>query len=399
MLYLDHAATTPVRPEALKAAWPYLTDEFGNPSSVHEAGLRAKAALDWARQTVATELGALPDEIVFTSGGTEANNLAIKGIALGQPRGRHIVSAGTEHSSVLACLEYLERVHGFEVTLLPVDAEGRISATDLRAALRPNTTLVTLMLANNEIGTAHDITQLAAVAKEFDVPFHTDAVQAAGWFDLNVKELGVQALSLSGHKFGAPKGSGLLYVSSGLQLEPVIHGGGQEGGLRSGTQNVAWAVAAAVALQLTNTGKFVAISTDDAPATGNTGGRSSRTAMARAVTSAFIDGVLSVVPRARLTGTTADSGERHPAIASFTFEGLNGETLLLELEQAGVICSSGSACSAGSTEPSHVLITMGLDADICRTVVRFSFGHDANSDQATQALVALKKAVAKVSGL
>jgi len=385
MLYLDNAATTPVKPEVLKAAWPYLTDEFANPSSVHEAGLRAKAALDWARQTAAVALGVQPDEIIFTAGGTEANNLAIKGIALGQPRGRHIISSPTEHSSVLACLEFLERVHGFEITLLPVDEAGGIDAADLRASLRPETTLVTLMAANNEIGTVYDIPALAAVAADFAVPFHTDAVQAAGWFDLDVKSpagvvSGVQALSLSGHKFGAPKGSGLAYIASQLQVEPVLHGGGQEAGLRSGTQNVAWAVALAVALQLSQK-------------------PGEATARTRATSASFIDGVLATIPRAQLTGPNPESGERHPGIASFTFEGLNGETLLLELEQAGVTCSSGSACSAGSTEPSHVLLSLGLDLDVCRTAVRFSFGHHASADEATVAIAALKRAVERVAGL
>ena len=380
MLYLDNAATTPVRTEALKAAWPYLAEEFGNPSSVHEAGLRAKAALDWARQTCATYLGVHPEEIVFTSSGTEANNLAIQGMALGNPRGKHIISAATEHSSVLSCLNYLERIHGFEITLLPVSQTGQISPEALQAALRPDTTLVTLMLANNEVGTINPISQLAGIASGQGVPFHTDAVQGAGWLDLNVSKLGVQALTLSGHKFGAPKGSGLAYLSSSLQVEPVTHGGGQEAGLRSGTQNVAWAVALAVASQLLAE-----------PA--------AEAAKARAVTATFIDGVLSQFPAARLTGPTPDSGERHPAIASFTFDGVNGETLLLELENAGVTCSSGSACSAGSTEPSHVLTALGLEPDLCRTAVRFSFGHDATADQATQAIETLKQALRRVANL
>ena len=250
MIYLDHAATTPVRAECLKAAWPYLTDEFGNPSSVHETGLRAKAALDWARQACADFLGARAGEIIFTSGGTEANNLAIKGTALANPRGRHIVSSPLEHEAVLACLRYLEQFHGFEVTLLEPSSDGQISPMVLRTALREDTTLVSLMYANNEIGAINDIAALAAEAAKVGAAFHTDAVQAAGWFDLNVAALGVQALSLSGHKFGAPKGSGLLWLSPGVAAEPVLHGGGQEHGLRSGTQNVAWAVALGVACQL-----------------------------------------------------------------------------------------------------------------------------------------------------
>ena len=383
MLYLDHAATTPVRPQALQAAWPYLTEQFGNPSSVHEIGLQAKNALDWARQTCAEHLGALPEEIVFTSGGTEANNLAIKGIALANPRGRHIVSSPLEHEAVLACLRYLETSHNFEITMLPVAPDGAISTEALRAALRSDTTLVTLMLANNEIGTVYPIAEFAAVAAEFGVPFHTDAVQAAGWFDLDVAALGVQALSLSGHKFGAPKGSGLLYLNRRVAAEPVLHGGGQEGGLRSGTQNVAWAVAIAVALQQL-----------DSP--------EAESAKVGAVTSNFIDQVLARFDRARPTGPSPDGllpnqwRARHPAIASFTFAGINGETLLLELESAGVTCSSGSACAAGSTEPSHVLTALGIEYDVCRTAVRFSFGHDATSDQATVALGALRAALNRI---
>ena len=380
MLYLDHAATTPVRPQALQAAWPYLTEQFGNPSSVHEIGLQAKHALDWARQTCAEYLACLPEEIIFTSGGTEANNLAIKGIALANPRGRHIISSPVEHEAVLAGLNYLQVFHDFEVTMLPVSSDGSISTEELRAALRSDTTLVTLMLANNEIGTVYPIAEFAAITAEFGVPFHTDAVQGAGWFDLDVSALGVQALSLSGHKFGAPKGSGLLYLSRRVPAEPVLHGGGQEGGLRSGTPNVAWAVAIAVALQQ--------LETCDA-----------ESAKVGAVTASFIDQVLARFERASLTGPSPDGSlangwrARHPAIASFTFSGINGETLLLELESAGLTCSSGSACSAGSTEPSHVLTALSIDYDVCRTAVRFSFGHDATSDQATVALGALKTAL------
>lgn len=376
MLYLDHAATTPVRPEALKAAWPYLTDEYGNPSSVHELGLRSKAALTWARETCAEFLGCSPEEIIFTSGGTESNNLAIKGIALAAPRGRHIVSAATEHQAVLACLNYLSRVHNFEITLIQPETDGRISPDSLKSAIRPDTTLVSIMLANNEIGAVNDIPALSSIAAQQNVPFHTDAVQAPGWVDLKVSRLGVQALSLSGHKFGAPKGSGLLWLKSSVPAEPVIHGGGQEFGFRSGTQNVAWAVTLAVALQLLGDAKANAAKTS-------------------AVTSAFIDAVLAEFPIAKLTGPAPESGNRHPAIASFTFDGLNGETLLLELENAGVICSSGSACAAGSQEPSHVLRALGIPDDACQTAVRFSFGHGAEISQSTTAIEALRRALGK----
>jgi len=376
MLYLDHAASTPVSPRALEAAWPWLTSEYANPSSVHEPGLRAGAALEWARETCAKYLGCKPSELVFTSGGTESNNLAIQGIALANPRGKHLISAATEHSSVLRELEFLVHEHGFELTLLPVDAAGAVSPADLAAAIRPNTTLVTLMLANNEIGTVHPIAELAAIAANHAVPFHTDAVQAAGYFNLDVQALGVSALSLSGHKFGAPKGSGLLYIKGRTPLQPLIHGGKQELERRGGTPNVAWAVALATALSQLEEPKATS-------------------ARISSVTNAFIDGVLAAHPMAKLTGPTPGN-QRHPAIASFTFEGLNGETLLLELEAAGVVCSSGSACAAGSTDPSHVLGALGLQEELAQTAVRFSFGKDATADQATQALGALDKALSRL---
>lgn len=378
MLYLDHAATTPVLAEALQAAWPYLTAEYGNPSSTHEPGLRAASALDWARQTCADYLGCKKSEVVFTSGGTESNNLAIKGIALANPRGKHIISARTEHNAVLECLDYLERQHGFEISYLNLNSDGIVSPETLAEVVRPDTTLVTLMLANNETGALHPIAQLAEIAGTNKIPFHTDAVQAAGWFDLNVTTLGVDSLSLSGHKFGAPKGSGLLYLKNRFNPEPVIHGGGQEFGRRSGTQNVAWAVAAATSLQRLS------------PA-------SEATAQALSVTQEFTAQVLARFPNARLTGPK-DWNLRHPAIAAFTFDGVNGETLLLELERNGVIVSSGSACAAGSQEPSHVLQALGIHDDICSTAVRFSFGHAPNSDQATVALSALTKALGSITG-
>ena len=371
MIYLDHAATTPVNQAALQAAWPLLTSNFGNPNSVHQVGLAAAEALDQARAKVAAWLGCRASEVVFTSGGTESNNLAIKGIALANPRGRHIISAQTEHESVLQPIDYLVRHHGFEVTWLTPDPTGQITVDQLLAVLRPDTTLVTLMLSNNEVGTVHNIGDLAATAKAHGVRFHTDAVQAAGWLDCNVAALGVQALSLSGHKFGAPKGSGVLYLSDRIAPEPVIHGGGQEFERRSGTQNVAWAVAIAKALEQLPT------PTDASTAT-------------IPLRDEFIQQVLAGIPSAVLTGATG--GNRHPAHASFVFPGVNGETLLLDLEHAGVICSSGSACAAGSTDPSHVLVALGLDPDLAQSAVRFSFGHQTTQDDLHQAATALIQA-------
>ncbi|MFM5904499.1 MAG: cysteine desulfurase family protein [Micrococcales bacterium] len=370
MIYLDHAATTPVNELALRAAWPFLTQNFGNPNSSHEVGKLASEALEGARQQVAAWLGCRASEVVFTSGGTESNNLAIKGIALSSPRGRHIISARTEHESVLQPIEYLVRHHGFEVSWLPIEQDGSVTVNALLSALRPDTTLVTLMLSNNEIGTIHDIQGLAATAKAHGVRFHTDAVQAAGWLNCNVSDLGVQALSLSGHKFGAPKGVGILYLSDRIAPEPVIHGGGQESERRSGTQNVAWAVAVAEAL-----GQLPSLVESDKMS---------------GLRDAFIAQVQQKIPEARLTGST--HGFRHPAHASFVFPRVNGETLLLELEHAGVICSSGSACAAGSTEPSHVLTGLGLDADLAQTAIRFSFGHDTTAQELETAAELLAKA-------
>jgi cysteine desulfurase len=341
--------------------------------------------LDWARQACADFLGCKKTEVVFTSGGTESNNLAIKGIALANPRGKHIISDRTEHNAVLQCLDYLERHHGFEVSYLTMNQNGIVDPETLAEVIRPDTTLITLMLANNETGAIQPIPELARIASANKVPFHTDAVQAAGWFDLNVTNLGVDALSLSGHKFGAPKGSGLLYLRNRFNPEPVLHGGGQEFGRRSGTQNVAWAVATATALQTLSTGTN--------PQESNL----TRYAQSHAVTQAFIDAVLNRFPQAKLTGP-AVSELRHPAIAAFTFAGVNGETLLLELERNGVIVSSGSACAAGSQEPSHVLQALGIHDDVCLTAVRFSFGHSATTDQASQALTALATALSAITG-
>ena len=250
MIFLDHAATTPVRREALEAMWPFLTGAFGNPSSRHGLGDEASRALAAARADVAAVVGCRPGDVVFTSGGTEADNLAVKGIALANPRGRHVVVSPIEHEAVLEAAAYLARVHGFAVDEVDVDAGGLVHPEALARVIRPDTTLVSVQLANNEIGTVQPVAELAAIAHASGALMHSDAVQAAGWLPLSLDGLGVDALSLAGHKVGAPKGTGALIVRGRIPLEPVLHGGGQERGRRSGTENVAGAVAFATALRL-----------------------------------------------------------------------------------------------------------------------------------------------------
>lgn len=359
MIYLDEAATTPLKRDVLAAMGPYLGPEFGNPSSHHEPGFHAKEALDAARESVAQVLGARASEITFTSGGTESDNLALKGTALGQPRGQHVIVSAVEHPAVLESAGWLERI-GFEVTTLGVDRDGLVSVADLEAALRDDTTLVSIQYANNEVGTIQPIAELAEAAFHRGVPFHTDAVQAAGWLDLNVEELGVQALSISGHKLGAPKGVGVLYTHRRLTLEPLIHGGGQEGGRRSGTENVASAVGMAKALELA--GSVV------------------EPVETTRLRDRFIAQVESL--GGQLTGHRT---QRLPGNASFVFSGRSGESILLDLERRGVVCSSGSACAAGSDEPSDVLTAMGYDAAVAQTAVRFTFGREVAEGQLDEA--------------
>lgn len=395
MLYLDHAATTPVRPEVLEAMLPYLTDRFGNPSSHHTVGEAAAYALADARARVADVLGVRASDVVFTSGGTEADNLAIKGLAIGallrrRDRRRalgtlntsstagmaeppvHVITTAIEHEAVLASCDYLERVHGMAVTRLAVDATGTVSPDNLAAAIRPETAVVSIGYANNEVGTVQDVAALSAVTAAARVPLHLDAVQAAGWLPL--RGTGADALSIAGHKLGAPAGIGVLAVGSRLPLEPVLHGGGQERDRRSGTENVAGAVGLAVALERAEAE------------------RAEASARVGALRDRFARRVLSLVPTARLTGHPT---RRLPGTASFTFAGTSGEAVLLELERRGVVTSSGSACAAGSDEPSHVLLACGIDPATAQTAVRFTFahGHTADLDPVADAVAAAVAAV------
>ena len=375
MIFLDAAATTPVRREVLEAMWPYLTGEFGNPSSHHSLGEAAASALAGARAATAKALGCRPGEVVFTSGGTEADNLAVKGIALARraadPRLDRVAISAVEHPAVEESARYLERVHGFAVDVIPVDHFGQVSEEALAAVLQPGTALVSIMYANNEVGTVQPIARLAALARAHGVPFHTDAVQAAGWLPLDTGALGVDALSISGHKLGAPKGSGALFVRGRVRMEPLVHGGGQERGRRSGTENVAGAVALATALTLPR----------------------EPSGSVAALRDGFIGAVLAGVPGARLTGHPT---ERLPSVASFCFPGTSGESVLLELERQGVVCSSGSACAAGSDAPSPVLLAMGIAPETAQTAVRFSFDSTVTAAQLQEAAAAVRTAVAGV---
>ncbi len=358
MIYLDEAATTPVRREVMGAMWPYLGPQFGNPSSHHEVGEAARAALEQARSDIAVVLGARTSEITFTSGGTESINTAVKGISLAADERRHVIVSAIEHPAVLESAQFLART-GHELTVLPVDRDGLVQPDALEGALRDDTALVSIQMANNEVGTIQQIETLTRITADRGIAFHTDAVQAAGWLDLDVTRLGVQSMSISGHKIGAPKGIGVLHVSRRTAFEPLIHGGGQENGHRSGTENVAAAVGMATALRLA-------------------GGANDDVIVRRDV---FIARVLAEVPGAELTGHV---GHRLPGSASFVFPGRSGESILLDLERRGVVSSSGSACAAGSDEPSHVLTAMGYSAEIAQTAVRFTFGRATTAEQLDQ---------------
>jgi cysteine desulfurase len=369
-IYLDHAATTTARPEVVAAMVPLLGAGY-NPSSLHAEGRAARAAVDAAREAVARVLGAVPREIVFTGSGSEADGLAIAGAARARAdRGRHVVTTAIEHHAVLHAVDALER-EGWRITRLPVDARGLVDPDAFVAALTPATTLASVMLANNEIGVVQPIAQLARIARERGVLFHTDAVQAAGWLALDVDELGVDLLALSAHKFHGPKGVGMLYVRRGTPLEPVIAGGGQEHGLRAGTENVAGIAGFATALALAEA---------DRPAA------AARVAGLRDRLEAAI---VATIPDAVVNGAGAP---RLPGILSVAFADVPSDALLIRLDLEGVAASAGSACAAGSLEPSHVVAALGVDPRCRLGVIRFSLGRgttDAEIDEIVRRLPAL----------
>ena len=351
-IYLDNSATTKTDEEVVKAMLPYLSQSYGNPSSIYKLGRENRKAIEETRNQVAKALNCETNEIYFTAGGSESDNTAIRGIAHSyQSKGNHIITSKIEHPAVLETCKQLEK-EGFEVTYLPVDAVGRVSPSDVEKAIRPDTILISVMAANNEIGTIEPIEEIGAIAKAYNVLFHVDAVQAVGHIPVDVKAWNVDMLSFSGHKFYGPAGIGGLFLRHGLRLPPLVHGGGQERGLRSGTEPVVLAVGMAAALK--ESVEEMAV----------------ESRRLSALRDRVLDG-LSDIPSSRITG---DRECRLPGTASLTFEGIEGEALLLHLDAKGIQASSGSACSSASLDPSHVLLSIGLPHEVAHGSLRLSLG-------------------------
>jgi cysteine desulfurase len=358
IIYMDHSATTYIKEEVVDAMLPYFTRHFGNPSSIYGIARDSKQAIDTARAQVAKAIGAEPDEIYFTSGGSESDNWAIKGVAYAnRKRGNHIITTGIEHHAVLHTCQFLEK-EGFTVTYLPVDKYGRVDPADLEKAITDKTILVSIMYANNEIGTLEPIRELAAVAQKHKVYFHTDAVQAIGNVHINVREEKIDLLSLSAHKFYGPKGVGTLYIRNGVRIENLIHGGGQERRRRAGTENIAGIVGCGKAIEM---------------ATADIEGHNARI---RAMRDRLMKGILEKIPHAYLNGHPT---ERLPGNINISFEFIEGESMLLWLDDEGICASTGSACTSGSLEPSHVLLATGLPVEISHGSLRLTLG-DINTE-------------------
>ncbi|MCS7069971.1 MAG: cysteine desulfurase [Anaerolinea sp.] len=375
-VYLDHAATTPTDSRVVEAMLPYFGDFFGNTSSAHAAGRRAETSVEEARRAIAQILNCEPDEIVFTSGGTESDNLAVRGVALARAdRGHHLIISSIEHSAVTRTVEQLVDYMGFQTTILEVDRAGRVMPETLSGAITTGTTFASVMYANNEIGTIQPIAELATQAHAHGIVFHTDAVQAPGQLDLDVQKLGVDLLSISAHKFYGPKGVGALYVRRGLELVPSQTGGSHEVYRRAGTLNTPGIIGMARALALAHEE------------------RDARTAHYRRLRDQIIDGVIARIPGAYLTG---DPVHRLPNHASFVFDDVDANTLLMHLDLKGVQASSASACKTGSPEPSAVLLALGYPPEMAKSSLRLTVGRFTTSDEIEYALDALEDAIARV---
>ena len=377
-IYLDNAATTAVSPEVLTAMLPYFTECYGNPSSIHSTGRDAHKAVDAARRQVAAAINADPAEIYFTAGGSESDNWAIKGTAFAKrDKGNHIITTAIEHHAVLHTCQWLEK-QGFEVTYLPVDEYGFVTPEQLDAAIRPDTTLVSIMTANNEIGTIEPIAELAAVCKKHGVLFHTDAVQAIGSVKIDVKAMGIDMLSMSGHKFHAPKGIGVLYIRKGVRLQQFMNGGAQERNRRAGTENLA---------SIVGIGKAIEIATADIDA---------HNKKLSAIRDHMIERILKEIPYTRLNGHPTT---RLPGNVNVCFRFIEGESLLMLLDAKGIAGSSGSACTSGSLDPSHVLLAIGLPHEIAHGSLRLSLSEENTMEEADYVVDALVEIVSRLRSM
>ena len=378
MIYLDNAATTKTRQEVVDAMLPYFTEYYGNASAVYDFGAKAREAMDRSRETIGEILHTDAGNIYFTAGGSESDNWALRGIAEAcSDRGRHIITTAIEHQAVLHTCQYLEK-QGFEVTYLPVDEEGKISLEELRWAIREDTILISVMFANNEIGTIEPIRQIGEIAHERGVLFHTDAVQAFGQVPIDVEEMQIDLLSASGHKFGGPKGVGFLYIRKGVKIRPLIYGGAQEKKRRAGTENVPGIV---------GLGKAAEIAAET---------MESRARQETKLRDYLIDEVLRRVPYTRCNGARDD---RLPNNASFCFRFIEGESLLIMLDMKGICRSSGSACTSGSLDPSHVLLAIGLPHEIAHGSLRLTLGEDTTKEDIDRTIEAICEIVERLRGM
>lgn len=371
-IYFDHSATTPVDAEVAKLTVEYMTEKFGNASSVHAFGREARKAIDEARDKVAALLNANSNEIFFTSGGTEGDNLALKGIAFAnRKKGNHIITSAIEHHAILHTCEYLEK-QGFTVTYLPVDEYGMVSIEELKNAITDKTILISIMFANNEVGTIQPVKEIGQLAREKGIYFHTDAVQAVGSYPIDVKELNIDLLSFSGHKFHGPKGIGGLYVRKGVRIEAIQHGGAHERNMRAGTENVPGIV---------GLGKASEIAKNE---------MDKKIAHISALRDKLIQGVMEKIPHTKLNGHPT---KRLPGSANFSFLFLEGESLLLNLDLKGIAASSGSACTSGSLDPSHVLLAMGLTHEVAHGSLRLTLGRGNTQEEVDYCLEVLPEIV------
>ncbi|MCU0629873.1 MAG: cysteine desulfurase NifS [Methanoregulaceae archaeon] len=375
LVYMDHAATTAVHPEVVKAMIPYLHNHFGNPSSIYSIAREAKEAIDSARAKVALSLKTKPDEIFFTSGGTESDNWAIKGVAFAnRRRGDHIITSKIEHHAVLHTCQYLEK-QGFSVTYLPVDQYGLVDPVELERSITDRTTLVSVMYANNEIGTIEPVKELASITHEYGAYFHTDAVQAVGHMPVPVDGTEIDLLSLSGHKFNGPKGTGALYIRKGVRIDNILHGGAQERNRRAGTENLAGIVGMGKAIELATTGL------------------EEKGARIRAMRDRLISGIQELIPHTRLNGHPS---KRLPGNLNISFEFIEGESMLLLLDSFGICASTGSACTSGSLEPSHVLLATGMPAEIAHGSLRLTLDVENTDEEVKYVLRTLPKVVSRL---